>query len=251
MPSALVSGNGIPCRNGLAGAPGGGSNPPSLGQRWTSRASGLAAATRDEYAVPCEWPTMASEPSTPSIASRAGRMRSSNPASGSCNGRSGTTTSCPHSFSRSVSSSQHEGSCQAPWIRQKAATPRGLPPPALVVAKKRPAGAGLSNDQKLCGSLRDLLDAGRSRALGAGLGLVLDLRALFERTVAVPLDRAEMDEHVVRAIVGCNELVAFVVAEPLDGSGRHLASSNECCEREEAEKQQRERYAHLVPVSPA
>src|SRR5215216_5471479 len=83
--------------------------------------------------------------------------------------------------------------------------------------------------QKLCGSLRDRLDAGRRRALGAGLGLVLDLRALLERTVAVALDRAEMDEHVVGAIVGCDEPVALVVAEPLDGSGRHLASSSLCC----------------------
>src|SRR4029077_979896 len=82
--------------------------------------------------------------------------------------------------------------------------------------------------------LRDLLDAGRSRALRALLGLVLDLRALFERTVAVALDRAEMDEHIVGAIVGCDEPVALVIAEPLNGSGRHLASSYLCCEREEA-----------------
>jgi hypothetical protein len=34
-----------------------------------------------------------------------------------------------------------------------------------------------------------------------------------------------MDEHVVRAIVGCDEPIALVVAEPLNGSGRHLASS--------------------------
>src|SRR5829696_9711206 len=82
--------------------------------------------------------------------------------------------------------------------------------------------------QKLCGSLRDRLDAGRRRALGAGLGLILDLRALLERAVAVALDRAEVNEHVVRAVVGCDEPVALVVAEPLNGSGRHIASSYVC-----------------------
>src|SRR5215211_2740106 len=145
----------------------------------------------------------------------------------------------------------HSGSRSSPWIRQKAATPAWSTARAGCGKEKARRSGPFQTTQKLCGSLRDLLHAGRCRALGAGLGLVLDLRALFERTVAVPLNRAEMDEHVVRAIVGCDEPIALVVAEPLDGSGRHLASSCECCEREEAEKQQRERYAHLVPVLPA
>src|SRR5262245_62085077 len=98
-------------------------------------------------------------------------------------------------------------------------------------AKRRPlAGPSPQRSEALC-SLRDLLHAGRRGALRTLLGLVLDLRALLERAVAVALDRAEMDEHVVRAVVGCDESVALVVAEPLDGSGRHLASSSLCCER--------------------
>src|SRR6266545_2152827 len=174
---------------------------------------------------------MTSGPSAPSIASRAGRMRSLNPRSGSCSGRSGVITRWPRSFSFGVSSSQHEGSCQAPWIRQKVAMEK----PSQ--KKAAPCGAAFETVQKLWAPLRDLLHAGRSRALGAGLCLVLDLRALFERTVAVPLDRAEMDEYVVRAIVGCDEPIALVVAEPLDGSGRHLASYYLCCEREDCEMQ--------------
>src|SRR5215470_5889198 len=98
----------------------------------------------------------------------------------------------------------------------------------------RPRKGPPSATQKLSGSLRDLLDTGRGRALRALLGLVLDLRALFEGAIAIALDRAEVDEHVVRAVVGCDEPVALVVAEPLDGSGRHLASYFLCCEREEA-----------------
>ena len=60
-----------------------------------------------------------------SSASSAGRMRSSNPASGSCNGRSGDDLMTAL-LQAGVSSSQHEGSCQAPWIRQKVATAQRL-----------------------------------------------------------------------------------------------------------------------------
>src|SRR5262245_6515638 len=109
--------------------------------------------------------------------------------------------------------------------------------------KGRPSGPPFRQLQKLWGSLRDRLHAGRGRALRALLGLVLHLRALVERAVAVALDRAEMDEDIVRAIVGCDEPVALVIAEPLHGSGRHLASSYLCCEREML--RQRERYAQL------
>ena len=44
---STVSGQGIPSWKG-SGASGGGSNPPSLPQRWTSTESGLAAATMEE-----------------------------------------------------------------------------------------------------------------------------------------------------------------------------------------------------------
>src|SRR5919109_4192961 len=112
--------------------------------------------------------------------------------------------------------------------------PRLKPADERLRGAKREGGlaAALSATRKLSGSLRDLLDAGRGRALRALLGLVLDLRTLLERAVAVSLDRAEMDEYVVRAVVGCDEPVALVVADPLDGSGRHLASYFLCCERE-------------------
>src|SRR5438477_544821 len=68
--------------------------------------------------------------------------------------------------------------------------------------EKGPSEEGPFYDKSDPSRLGDWLYAGRGRALRALLGLVLDLRALFERTVAVALDRAEVNEHVVRAIVG-------------------------------------------------
>src|SRR5262249_4028513 len=50
-------------------------------------------------------------------------------------------------------------------------------------------------------------------------------------------DGAEVNEDVVRAVVGSDEPVALVVAEPLNGSGRHLASSSCALNTEDAETQ--------------
>src|SRR5207237_3676926 len=62
----------------------------------------------------------------------------------------------------------------------------------------------------------------RGRALGPVLGLVVHLRALVQRLEALAGDRAVMNEHVLRAIVGCDEPVALVVAKPLDSSSGHV-----------------------------
>src|SRR4051812_14506220 len=60
------------------------------------------------------------------------------------------------------------------------------------------------------------------RALLALLGLELDLRALGERPVAAALDRAEVHEQVLPAVVRRDEPVTLVCVEPLDGSGCHI-----------------------------
>src|ERR671910_3254986 len=59
-------------------------------------------------------------------------------------------------------------------------------------------------------------------ALRAFAELVLDLRALRERTESVALDGGEVDERVLAAIIGGDEAEALLVAEPLHDSGWHL-----------------------------
>ena len=61
------------------------------------------------------------------------------------------------------------------------------------------------------------------QALRALCDLELDLLALFERTVAVARDGAEVCEDVGRAVVRSDEAEALFGVEPLDGSGCHTA----------------------------
>src|SRR5579862_1878614 len=70
--------------------------------------------------------------------------------------------------------------------------------------------------------LRENGDVRGLRALLALLGLELDLRALGERPVAAALDRAEVHEQVLTAVVRRDEPVTLVCVEPLDGSGCHI-----------------------------
>src|SRR5690242_18275304 len=89
-------------------------------------------------------------------------------------------------------------------------------------------GRGISRDA--CAP-RETLDHGHVRGLGAFvalLGLVLHLRAFVERAVARALDRAEVDEQVLTALVGGDEPVALVRVEPLDSSGCHFCLSPPC-----------------------
>src|SRR4051794_39318643 len=65
---------------------------------------------------------------------------------------------------------------------------------------------------------------GGARALGALLDLVLDLSALRERLKAAAGDRGVMHEHVLARIVGRDEPVALVVAEPFHDSRGHRPS---------------------------
>src|SRR6516225_10285656 len=66
------------------------------------------------------------------------------------------------------------------------------------------------------------LDADGPRSLVPGLGLVGDLRALGKRAIALAEDRRLVYEQIRGLVVGRDEPEALVVAEPLDGSGRHL-----------------------------
>src|SRR5271154_4588931 len=72
----------------------------------------------------------------------------------------------------------------------------------------------------------DELDVPCLGSLVTGLGVIGDLCALGERTVAVTDDRRVMNEQVLRLIVRRDEPKALVVAEPLDGASSHLSSSN-------------------------
>src|SRR5439155_11720958 len=82
----------------------------------------------------------------------------------------------------------------------------------------RARGVGRSS----CRSWLDELDVGGVRALGALLGLVGHLRTLGEGAEAVGLDRAEVHEQILAAVIGRDEAVALVVVEPLDGSVGHV-----------------------------
>src|SRR5882757_3814802 len=125
------------------------------------------------------------------------------------------------------------------------------PAPAWVQAKRSPLESGLRDRSEERYALSSLLDARGGRALGAFFGLVTHFGPLGEALEALTQDRAVMDENVLRAVIGRNEPVALVVAEPLDSSGRHalpplrvlrtqrMHGSNDC-----------ERYAQTSPVIP-
>src|SRR3954453_9378985 len=68
----------------------------------------------------------------------------------------------------------------------------------------------------------DLLDVYGLRALVALLFLIGHLRGLAKRLEAIPADAGVMHEQVAAAVVGCDEAVALLVVEPLDGPGCHL-----------------------------
>src|SRR5919106_740858 len=72
------------------------------------------------------------------------------------------------------------------------------------------------------------LKVGGLGALLARLDLVRHLRALRQGAEPVGVDRAVMDEHVLRAVVGRDEPEALVVAEPLHGSGWHVSFLRVC-----------------------
>src|SRR5204863_7494476 len=67
----------------------------------------------------------------------------------------------------------------------------------------------------------ELLNVGRHRPLRTLLGLVADARPVAQRAIAVPRDRREVDEEVLASVVGGDEPVALLVAEPLHGAFCH------------------------------
>src|SRR6185437_489709 len=83
-------------------------------------------------------------------------------------------------------------------------------PPSL-----RPAAPFFVFGPALC---RREVDRG-SPSLLAALKLVAELLAFVEVAHPGPLDGRDMDEHVLRAVVGLDEAVALLGVEPLYGSG--------------------------------
>src|SRR5438105_14492486 len=86
---------------------------------------------------------------------------------------------------------------------------------------------------------RDALGFWAFRALG---GLVLHLRVLGERLVALADDRAVVDEEVLAAFVGGDEPVPLLRVEPLDGSGCHRKNTSSTAQ----ERAEEARRAHPV-----
>src|SRR4029077_16349884 len=80
---------------------------------------------------------------------------------------------------------------------------------------------GLRELLKRGARLRSLLNARGGRALVAFFGLVAHFGALSQGLEALAEDGAVMHEYVLRAVVGRDEPVALVVAEPLNSSSRH------------------------------
>src|SRR5690606_2179293 len=75
-------------------------------------------------------------------------------------------------------------------------------------------------------ALLDDADVLRLRALGAGAGGVFHLVALVQALEARALDRAEMHEEVLAAVVRGDEAEALVTVEPLDRTCCHDAPSS-------------------------
>ena len=69
---------------------------------------------------------------------------------------------------------------------------------------------------------RSRLQVHRRRASPLGLQLIGDLLAFVQAAQARPLDRADMNENILAAIVGLNEAVALGGVEPFDGAVGHV-----------------------------
>src|SRR5215475_13398129 len=86
------------------------------------------------------------------------------------------------------------------------------------------AGAGSARGAEIVGS----------RLAGAAIGddLVRDLLAFAQRAEAGTLDGADVNEHVLAAVVGLNEAIALGRVKPLHGSHAHGGSpfSNTQCQ---------------------
>src|SRR6185312_8270920 len=77
-----------------------------------------------------------------------------------------------------------------------------------------------------CRSRSDGRDVYGLRALVALLRVVGDLGALLQRAVPLAVDPRVMDEEVLVAVVRGDEAKPLVVAEPLNGAGRHGVNSS-------------------------
>src|SRR5580698_4344084 len=64
----------------------------------------------------------------------------------------------------------------------------------------------------------------RSFALLATFQVEADLLALIQSTKASALNRRDMDEDILRAVIGLNEAKSLLSVEPLDRSLRHRNS---------------------------
>src|SRR3954462_15459843 len=74
----------------------------------------------------------------------------------------------------------------------------------------------------------DLSDVEGLRALVAAADLEVHLRAFLQRTKAVAVDVAVVDEKVLAPVLRGDEAEALVVVEPLDGSSCHVSSTAGC-----------------------
>jgi hypothetical protein len=72
---------------------------------------------------------------------------------------------------------------------------------------------------------------GGAFAVPATLHLVADLLTFIQIADPRPLDRRDMDEHVLRSIIGLNEPVALLRVEPLHSSGSHGTPFKGGCRR--------------------
>jgi hypothetical protein len=72
-------------------------------------------------------------------------------------------------------------------------------------------------------SQREILSADLAPHL-VSLGLEVDLLALSETPKTSPLDRADVNEHILAAVVRLNESEALLAVEPLHSTCRHFSS---------------------------
>src|SRR5918993_2318482 len=106
-----------------------------------------------------------------------------------------------------------------PFAPDDARTACRRPPPN----DERPRSTSAAGAFAWCVPCLEAADVLCLQTLGALRDLELDLLALFERTVAVARDGAEVREDVGRAVVRSDEAEALFGVEPLDGSGCHTA----------------------------
>jgi hypothetical protein len=93
---------------------------------------------------------------------------------------------------------------------------------------KRPKRKLRPSDNSISVAISDHLEMAGARLAALGDQLVADLLSLVEGRQTSALHGADMDEHVLRAVIGLDEAETLLRIEPFDFACRHIGNLSSC-----------------------